>query len=320
MRRTGHGIRIARSTDARVLRKCIEHEITRSLSMAEITAAMVKTLRDETRPADDGLQEGLAGDGRRLWKPPSSNLRKAGKKIMGKRQDRTTEDGRIGVYASIKPRRRRDGRAAVRVGPRRQATKSSSHWPTTWPSNWPPAPAPRRPRSCGRSRRRAARARRCEDRKDDLENKIREVFRMARIDAHRRAQPAATSTTTQDRRAAGSRGRQRRAGQGRRMHVAAMKPQGDHQGGARSRRSSTRSARSSPSRPGKEGKPENIIDKMIEGRMRNFYAEHVLGRAAVREGRQADGRQDRQSRRDEAEEVHPLAVGRNTAAAEDSQA
>jgi elongation factor Ts len=26
----------------------------------------------------------------------------------------------------------------------------------------------------------------------------------------------------------------------------------------------------------KEGKPENIIAKMIEGRMRNFYAEHVL--------------------------------------------
>jgi elongation factor Ts len=26
----------------------------------------------------------------------------------------------------------------------------------------------------------------------------------------------------------------------------------------------------------KEGKPYNIIEKMIEGRMRNFYAEHVL--------------------------------------------
>ena len=26
----------------------------------------------------------------------------------------------------------------------------------------------------------------------------------------------------------------------------------------------------------KEGKPENIIDKMVEGRMRNFFAEHVL--------------------------------------------
>ena len=26
----------------------------------------------------------------------------------------------------------------------------------------------------------------------------------------------------------------------------------------------------------KEGKPDNIIEKMIEGRMRNFYAEHVL--------------------------------------------
>jgi elongation factor Ts len=26
----------------------------------------------------------------------------------------------------------------------------------------------------------------------------------------------------------------------------------------------------------KEGKPENILEKMVEGRMRNFYAEHVL--------------------------------------------
>ena len=26
----------------------------------------------------------------------------------------------------------------------------------------------------------------------------------------------------------------------------------------------------------KEGKPENIVDKMVEGRMRNYYAERVL--------------------------------------------
>jgi elongation factor Ts len=25
-----------------------------------------------------------------------------------------------------------------------------------------------------------------------------------------------------------------------------------------------------------EGKPENIVDKMVEGRLRNYYAEHVL--------------------------------------------
>ncbi|MEO1972288.1 MAG: translation elongation factor Ts, partial [Pirellulaceae bacterium] len=25
-----------------------------------------------------------------------------------------------------------------------------------------------------------------------------------------------------------------------------------------------------------EGKPENIVDKMVEGRIRNFYAERVL--------------------------------------------
>ena len=26
----------------------------------------------------------------------------------------------------------------------------------------------------------------------------------------------------------------------------------------------------------KEGKPENIVDKMVEGRIRNYYAERVL--------------------------------------------
>ena len=26
----------------------------------------------------------------------------------------------------------------------------------------------------------------------------------------------------------------------------------------------------------KEGKPENIVDKMVEGRLRNYYAERVL--------------------------------------------
>jgi elongation factor Ts len=26
----------------------------------------------------------------------------------------------------------------------------------------------------------------------------------------------------------------------------------------------------------KEGKPENIVEKMVEGRLRNFYAERVL--------------------------------------------
>jgi elongation factor Ts len=41
----------------------------------------------------------------------------------------------------------------------------------------------------------------------------------------------------------------------------------------------------------KEGKPENIIEKMIEGRMRNFYAEHVLSEQPfVRDDKQSVGK------------------------------
>ena len=59
------------------------------------------------------------------------------------------------------------------------------------------------------------------------------------------------------------------------MHVAAMKPKAtttaelDKSLVDKEREILTEQAR-------KEGKPENIIAKMIEGRMRNFYAEHVL--------------------------------------------
>ena len=59
------------------------------------------------------------------------------------------------------------------------------------------------------------------------------------------------------------------------MHVAAMRPQAlkidelDPDVVAREREVLTEAAR-------KEGKPENIIEKMVEGRMRNFYGESVL--------------------------------------------
>jgi len=41
----------------------------------------------------------------------------------------------------------------------------------------------------------------------------------------------------------------------------------------------------------KEGKPDNIIEKMIEGRMRNFYAEHVLSEQPfVKDDKQSVGK------------------------------
>src|SRR4029078_117827 len=59
------------------------------------------------------------------------------------------------------------------------------------------------------------------------------------------------------------------------MHVAAMKPKAattaelDPALVQKEREILTEQAR-------REGKPDNIIEKMIEGRMRNFYAENVL--------------------------------------------
>jgi len=60
--------------------------------MAEITAAMVKQLRDETRLPMMECKKALneAGGDMEVAK---QTLRESGKKFMGKRQDRTTDEG-----------------------------------------------------------------------------------------------------------------------------------------------------------------------------------------------------------------------------------
>ena len=58
-----------------------------------------------------------------------------------------------------------------------------------------------------------------------------------------------------------------------------------------------------------EGKPENIIAKMVEGRLRNFYSETGAAGTAVRQRRQADGRADGKEGRDDDQAVRALGVG-----------
>src|SRR3954467_11182018 len=71
-------------------------------SLAEITAAMVMKLRDETGlPMMDckkALQE-TNGD----FELAKQKARESGKKIMAIRHDRSTEEGRVAAYASLKP-------------------------------------------------------------------------------------------------------------------------------------------------------------------------------------------------------------------------
>jgi elongation factor Ts len=114
-----------------------------------------------------------------------------------------------------------------------------------------------------------------QDQLDDLYNRIREVFKLARIVridttcgsyAHHTGTSGVLLEVT---------GGNEELAKEISMHVAAMKPavvakeELDPQLVAKERDILSEAAR-------KEGKPENIIAKMVEGRLKNFYAEKVL--------------------------------------------
>ncbi|MDZ4658881.1 MAG: translation elongation factor Ts [Bythopirellula sp.] len=240
--------------------------------MPEITAAMVKKLRDETQLPMMECKAALAetnGD----MEAAKRNLREAGKKFMGKRQDRTTEEGRIGVYASISggvgamvelqcesaPVAANDEfiklaeDLAKQLATGKGAKTADELWAQTSPSR---------------------KGMTLEDQRDELQNKIREVFRVARMERFDAPSggfvhmakigvllevEGGTDELAKD----------------VSLHIAAMSPKAtstkdlDPEIVNKERELQKDRAR-------QEGKPENIIDKMIEGRMRNFYAEHVL--------------------------------------------
>jgi elongation factor Ts len=126
--------------------------------------------------------------------------------------------------------------------------------------------------------------------KDELENKIREVFRLARIirvDAptggyvHHDAKSGVLLVVE---------GGNDELAKSIAMHVAAMRPKATTTSELdKTLVEKERAILSEQAR--KEGKPENIIEKMIEGRMRNFYAEHVLSEQPfVKDDKQSVGK------------------------------
>ena len=114
-----------------------------------------------------------------------------------------------------------------------------------------------------------------EDQRDEIQNKIREVFRLARIE---RIEAPCGGYVHHDGKSGvllAVEGGDNRIAKDISMHITAMKPQAlsvgdlDPEFVAKERATLTEVAR-------QEGKPDPIIEKMVEGRMRNFYAEHVL--------------------------------------------
>ncbi len=242
--------------------------------MAEITAAAVKSLRDKTGlPMMDckrALKES-GGDEDAAIK----NLREQGIKTQQIRSDRATTDGRIAVYTDF------DAGIGAMIELQCESAPVASNAEfvqlandmakqlATGPGAATPdellaQPSPSKPgQTLG-------------DVKDDLFNRIREVFKLARIvsfDApcggytHHAGVTKGVLLQVE--------GGTAEAAKDIAMHIAAMNPSAvnkedlDPAVVEAERQILIEASR-------KEGKPENIIEKMVEGRMRVFYEQQVL--------------------------------------------
>jgi elongation factor Ts len=242
--------------------------------MAEITAAAVKALRERTGLPMMDCKKALTesnGDAEAaiVW------LRKNGTQIQEKRGGRETSFGRMGIYID------RSKPVGAMVELKCESAPVAGHEEfialadalaqqlATGPGAATAEELLAQP-SPGKSGVTLG------EQKDDLFNRIREVFvvgRMVRIDgicagySHNAATIAGVLVEVT--------GGPEEAARDICMHIAAMRPQAlsvdqlPADAIEREREILTDAAR-------KEGKPENIIEKMVEGRLRNFYAESVL--------------------------------------------
>ena len=242
--------------------------------MAGITAAAVKQLREKTGlPLMDCKKALTESDGNEddaiKW------LRERGAQVLSKRADRETAFGRFGLYADLAKgvgaivelkcesapvtqneefiQLADDLAQQLAEGPGASTADELLDQPS--------------PSKSGQTLR---------EQRDDLFNRIREVFNVGRL--KRLESPCggySHNATTVSGVLLAVDGGNDSAARDVCMHVAAMRPSalktGDLDPAVVDReRTILREAAI------KEGKPENIVDKMVEGRIRNFFAESVL--------------------------------------------
>lgn len=241
--------------------------------MAEITAAMVKELREETQLPMMDCKKALteAGGDKEAAKQA---LREKGLKLMDGRRDRATEEGRIAIFAGV------DQPAGALVELQVESAPVAGHEEVIALANdlakvlatgpgaatadelWAQPSTSQEGKTLG-------------DIKEDLENRIREVFKLARLE--RVAGPTGGYVHFDGKSGVllSVEGGADELAKDISMHVAAMKPLATNKEDLdpaeveKERGILIEAAK-------KEGKPENIIEKMVDGRMRNFYAEKVL--------------------------------------------
>jgi elongation factor Ts len=245
--------------------------------MAEITAAAVMALREKTglpmMECKKALREcGGNTDEAVEW------LRKQGIKTQSMRADRETSCGRLAVYAD----------PAKGVGtiielkcesPPVAGSPDFKAFCEDIAKTLALGPGANSPEELLSQKSEAHPDKTLGELKDDLFNRMREVFELSRIKrvdapcggyAHHDGTKAALIEIKGDKAAGAAESAKEIA-----MHVVAMAPKAvrkeelDQAAVDKEREILSEAAR-------KEGKPENIIAKMIEGRLRNFFATCVL--------------------------------------------
>jgi elongation factor Ts len=242
--------------------------------MAEITAAQVKDLRERTGLPMMDCKKALtecAGDVDKAiqW------LRERGAQVLSKRSDRETSFGRFGIFASFDPPLGAMVELKCESAPVTQneefiqlagdlARQLATGPGAATAEELLAQPSPSKPGVT------------LAEQKDELFNRIREVFnvgRMVRVDgacggySHNAATVAGVLLQVE--------GGTPELAKDVCMHIAAMRPSAltteelDPQEVQRERAILREAAL-------QEGKPESIVDKMVDGRLRNFYAERVL--------------------------------------------
>jgi elongation factor Ts len=256
--------------------------------MPDITAAMVMKLRDETGlPMMDckkALQE-ANGD----IELAKQKVRETGKKIMSIRQDRSTEEGRLAAHASLNPP------VGAMIELQVESAPVAKHEEVVALANdlakqLATGPGAKTPDELWKQPAPSRKGTTLQQWKDDIEGKMREVLRLARITRVDAPHGAYVHHDGKSGVLLQVEGGTDELAKGIAMHVAAMKPKAtttaelDKSIVEKERAILTEQAR-------KEGKPDNIIEKMIEGRMRNFYAEHVLSEQPfVKDDKQSVGK------------------------------
>jgi len=257
--------------------------------MAEITATLVKQLREETNLPMMDCKQALteAGGDKEAAK---EILRKKGLKIQEGRGGRETSFGRFGIYCGVdKPAgaivELKCESAPVAGGQEfiQLASDMAKQLATGPGANTPDElldqPSPSHP------------GKKLRDVKDDMFNRIREVFnvgRMARLEGPTGgySHNAGTVSGVLVQVVGGT----DEAAKDVSMHIAAMRPLAlsiadiDPAVIAKEREFLRDAALA-------EGKPANIVDKMVEGRLKNFYAEKaLLEQPFVKENTQSVGK------------------------------